>query len=292
MKRKLKKLAALLLATLSIGTLSTACQSSGSSKQVDPPPAVQDLSIDFESGEYSFTGVEGATSYYVRLVEEHPAEGDADMPMAARRIRVRNETTEFSGVVDLSELQPGDSYLAYVYSYAKDDQGELIYNTSEPISGVYKTNYKKPTATGVSFTMDNGTASVELSTNFFSAQFQDKAPTFLITLYENGTAVDSAEIPYSALAIETVQVEGFFGMMQEETHITGTASFQASNTDSEYTITITVLSTDDTAFYDSPESDPIPVGVPADNEAGGEMGGFPGGGFPGGGFPGEGAPTE
>lgn len=80
------KVVGCLLVCALMGTSLIGC--SGKAKEV-LPDVVKDFAFDFESGEFSFSDVENAKNYNVRLFEANPGEDSVDMPVAARRVRDR-----------------------------------------------------------------------------------------------------------------------------------------------------------------------------------------------------------
>lgn len=250
--------------------------------QGELPDVVTDLSFDFETGEFSFSDVENARSYNVRLFEADPSEDTADMPMAARRVRDREGYDAYTGFVNLSDLQPGTTYDAIVYTYAKDSNGDLVNAISEPVTGVYKTAYADPSkAGGVSCVIEGGTVTVTLNDDFFTQQYLDKAPGYQITLYSGSKVEDSVTLAFSDLEVITTTSTNSSGQEETTTETVGAAAFTVADPAGQYTVTIKLISTDATAYYDSVESAGFAVTEPVPETPGGEGGGMPGeGGFP------------
>ena len=248
--------------------------SSGSSSGGATPDVVKDFSFDFESGEFSFADAANAKNYYVRIFEANPSEEDADMPMAARRVRDTDGETAYSGVIDLSALTPGDSYNAFVYTYVKDGDGNLSFATTEALTGVYKTAYGTPDGTGVTAYRENGGVTVNLSNDFFTDEFTAKSPTYLVKLYAGGAVVDQHEI--TADEIATVEREEEQSSGDPEIVIESTASVHFDKDGDK--VTVQILSKDASAYYDSEESAQLevlneaPVEEPAEGGETGEGG--------------------
>ena len=219
-------------------------------KQSVQPDVVNSFTFDFESGEYSFADAESAKTYTVRLFEANPSEDTADMPVAARRVRDSEGAESYAGVVDLSELHPGETYNAFVYTYAKDANGDLSFVTTEPLTGVYKTPYSTADGTGVTAYKEDGGVTVVLSNDFFTEEYQDKAPSYLIKLYDKGQVVE--EIELTADQIETIEVETESSSGDPEISIESTATVRFSKEGDG--VSIQVISKDATAYYDSEES--------------------------------------
>ncbi len=230
--------------------------SSGSeAKQGATPDVVTDLSFDFETGAYSFSDVQNAKNYYVRIFEAELAENDVDMPLAARRVRDSEGAEKYEGVIDLSALQPGDSYNAYVYTYAKDANGELSNVMSEPVNGVYKTPYSTSAGTGVTAYKEDGGVTVQLANSFFTTEYLDKSPSYMLTLYKDGEALEAIELTSGQVEITEREEESSSGNISIVRESSASVHFNQEGD----SLTVQVISKDDSAYYNSEESAPIAV---------------------------------
>ena len=252
--------------------------SSGKSSQAATPDVVKDFNFNFESGEFSFADAANAKNYYVRIFEANPAEGDVDMPMAARRVRDSEGEEKYSGVIDLSALTPGESYNAFVYTYTKDSNGDLAFATTDALTGVYKAVYSKPDGTGLTAYLDGDGVTVKLSNDFFTDEYSDKAPSYLVKLYANGQVVDQHEI--TAAEVQTTEREE--EQSSGDPEIVRESSAEVHFGKAGDKVTIQVLSKDAASYYDSEESEQLevlaeaPVEAPAEGDgetATGEGGG-------------------
>ena len=231
----------------------TACGGEGGS--VAAPDKVNDLQINFETGEFTFSDVD-AEEYYVRLFLANPTEEEAEMPITALRVRDREGQTSYTGALDMSALEPGVAYNAIVYTYEEDAEGNLVASTSDPITGTYKTTYPTPTnCQGVSCTILDNTITVTLSGAFFSGDYGKCDPGFQINLFKAGQLVESKTL--ASDDIEVVITTSTNSCGQEETSVEGKAeaTFTVSDPSAEYTVTLKVISNDATAFYDSAEGE-------------------------------------
>ncbi len=219
------------------------------------PDVVSDLSFDFETGAFAFSDVANAKNYNIRIFEANPSDESADMPVAARRVRDSEGAEKYEGVVDLSELHPGESYKAYVYTYAKDAGGDLVFVMTEPLTGVYKTPYSPSDGTGVVAYKDAGGVTVDFGNDFFTEEYLDKAPTYLVTLYKDGQQVEQIELTAEQVVSVEVQEESSSG--DPEISIKSSASIHFSEEGDS--VTVQVISKDATAYYDSQVSAPIAV---------------------------------
>lgn len=296
MKNRISKIAGLLALTTVLvgGTL----MFGGCGKKAYVPDTVTNLTFDFETGEYSFTGVEGAKSYYVRIFDAEASNDEKDMPAAARRIRAHADQTEYTGAAALDDLKPGTTYNVYVYTYEKDDNGDLVSSKCEPISGVFKKAYDTSDGTGVECVQEGTSITVNLTNDFFSDEYLDKNPNYLVTLYKDGNKVDEKTLKFSDLKQEEPEqsdngMGGFGGgpggpMGGGSTlETTGVAAFTVDDPNGKYTATVKLISTDSNAYYDSEEGAAVEAGAPKPAEEksdsqggmgdfGGNMGGFGG----------------
>lgn len=241
------------------------------------PDKVNDLKINFETGEFSFSDVD-AEEYYVRLFLTNPGEEDAEMPITALRVRDREGSTSYTGTVDMSPLEPGTAYNAVVYTYVENDEGELVGAVSDPVTGTYKKAYPTPTNVGgVSCTILDNVITVTLSGDFFAGEYGNKDPGFQVNLLSGGKLVESKTL--ASDDVEVVITTSTNSSGQEETSVEGKAevTFTVADPAAAYTVTLKVISTDSTAYYDSAEGEGYAVTeyvepAPTEPNQGGEGG--------------------
>ena len=245
------------------------CSGNGSGATATPDK-VTDLKFNFETGEFSFSDVD-AEEYYVRLFLANPEEGDAEMPIAAQRVRDAEGKTSYSGTLDTSGLEPGTAYNAIVYTYVEDAEGNQVAATSDPITGTYKSTYPTPTNVGgVSCTIDGNTVTVTLSGTFFSGDYGKCAPSFQINLMKDGQLVDSKTLTDADIDVVVTTTTNSSGQEETTTEGQAQATFTVSDAAAAYTVTLKVISTDATAYYDSAEGEGYAVTEyvePAETEA-------------------------
>ena len=241
------------------------------------PDKVNDLKINFETGEFSFSDVD-AEEYYVRLFLTNPGEEDAEMPITALRVRDREGSTSYTGTVDMSPLEPGTAYNAVVYTYVENDESELVGAVSDPVTGTYKKAYPTPTNVGgVSCTILDNVITVTLSGDFFAGEYGNKDPGFQVNLLSGGKLVESKTL--ASDDVEVVITTSTNSSGQEETSVEGKAevTFAVADPAAAYTVTLKVISTDSTAYYDSAEGEGYAVTeyvepAPTEPNQGGEGG--------------------
>lgn len=131
--------------------------------------------------------------------------------------------------------------------------------TTEPLTGVYKTPYSTPDGAGIEANPDEGGVKVTFGNDFFTEEFLNKAPNYLVTLYENGKEVASVTLTAGEVETITTETENSCGQMEVSTESKAVVKFAQSGD----SVTVKVLSADATAYYDSEASAPIPVTEPA-----------------------------
>ncbi len=260
--KKIAKIVGLALACVLVVCAVTCVVRSGltggsakSSGQGVQPDVVADFSFDFESGAFAFSDASNAKNYNIRVFEAQPSEESADMPVAARRVRDSEGADKYEGILDLSELHPGEAYQAFVYTYAKDANGDLSYVMTDPLSGVYKTPYSTPDGAGVVAYKDEGGVTVELRNDFFTDEFLDKAPSYLVTLTRDGKEVTSEVITAAQVETTEREEESSSGQISIVRESKASVHFDAEGDG----VTVQVLSQDSAAYYDSAVSAPIAV---------------------------------
>lgn len=269
---------------------------------------VTNFQINNETGEFSFTGVEEAKTYYVRVYNhsEKDEEGkelalEDKVPVAARRIRFKSEVTEYSGELDFSNLVAGNDYDAYVYTYVKNDDGDLEFAYTEPSAFVFKTKYTTPTlkykkattncgnttysdAYLVSSEVEEGNLKIILGDDFFafnSGEYALRDPSYQINIFDlSGTKVDSKILTKDDVKTETTESTNQCGQTTISTSREAVAVFTGDYTLEDFMISIKIISTNSQAFYDSEESEAGVVGEVTSRPSQG--GGQQGGGGPGG----------
>ena len=219
------------------------------------PDVVSDFTFDFGTGEYAFADAANAKNYYVRVFEANPASGEVDMPIAARRVRDSEGVEKYEGVIDLSALQPGEEYNAYVYTYAKDANGDLVNAMTEPLTGIYKASYSASDGAGVTAYREDGGVTVALNSSFFTTEYLDRSPNYLLTLYKNGEPVEAIELTAGQVEKNERQEESSSGQVSTVVESSASVHFTKDGD----SVTVQVISTDDAAYNDSAESAPVSV---------------------------------
>ena len=262
MKRTLKGIICLLVLALTLGAVAmfTAC---GGDKTIDK---VTDLQFNFETGDFSFSGVEGAKEYRVRIF---PFVDDGNGNMVESELPInesnamRGGKDSYTGNVPMWSLTPGDEYNVYVLATSEDENvGD---STSDPVKGTYVAVYDAVEA-GVTATISGTTITVELGNDAIS-DYYDSGANFDVTLYKDGAKVESKTIENADIEEEESESGGGknfamtivpFGDKGPTTNYKATVTFDVDSADGTYTVTVTVKSTA-TYYKDSVESAPFAV---------------------------------
>lgn len=241
------------------------------------PAKVTAFAFDFATGEYSFTGSEDASHYFVRVyskaeVEESGIENIN--PVKSSRVS-KGSSTSYSGTLELT-LDPGEDYSAYVFSYGEDG---VTYTLSDPVTGYRTSTYAAPslTTSNIRFDIaeDGNSATVTLTNSFLSDANTDCEPTYIVKVYDaetGGAEVASVTVEYSSVKEETEE-----GAKGPTTTRSAEFTLDIDNVTAHW-ITITIKSNDSRAYNDSEESNRLAIAQSSDEDTGGDdQGGTKGG---------------
>lgn len=224
--------------------------------------------FDMISGEYSFTGTADADYYFLRVFElDQTTNQMAEMPSAAARVMAQTESTSYTGGMTLVDLEPGHEYEALVYSYVKEETGQLSYAVSEGVTGVYIGTYEAPTS-GMTITLEGEKLNIVLEDGLCSAYVDAAEPTLLLTVYKDGNKYEEISVLWNELEQIETQSE-MWGMVQVSTETTGHASINIDDATAVYTVSTTVISTNEVVYFDSVESEQFQIvseEIPVNNE--------------------------
>ena len=244
----------------------------GSSVQLEK---VTNFQINNETGEFSFTGVKVAKTYYVRVYNHKETKTGEDgkeveipledkVPVAARRIRFKADVTEYSGEVDFANLVAGNDYDAYVYTYVKNDAGDLEFVYTDPSAFVFKAHYSTPVlVNGNTYAIDNievGPTEMKITfgDDFLSDEYMERDPNYKFTLYDlNNTEKTSVTLKASDVVVEESEDSGSKGSKGPTETRSLVATFPGVYSLDQYKISAQILSTNSAAYYDSEVSEKV-----------------------------------
>lgn len=226
--------------TLAVGASLVLAGCGGAKTDTKAAAAVAtNLSFNFETGEYSFTGVDKGRTYAIRLYG-FDAEGKQEdyYTFTSSNILADDGNENYSGTVDLStDCTPGAKYNAYVMTTTSDYKRGM----SDGVTGTYVGIYAAPGA--VSEAVQSGdTVTVTMDQDVFEpySELENPPQTFTLTLYSGADAVQTTQIKLEDLAQEDEEyVDGFGPQAKAGTyhHRSGAAAFTGVN-DGSYTVTI------------------------------------------------------
>ena len=259
MKRLLRKLEKSLTVAFVVLILAFTMSACGSEPQGQGKASA--VTFDFQTGDYSFKGVDGATEYRVRIfpvtdgVEE-------DLPInETQPIRAGEES--YTGNIALWSLTAGNTYNVYVLT--KDEDGKS--SVSDAVTGIYIATFLG-IKSGVSATINGSTITVALDDDALKDTYAAGAD-YEIALKDGETVVETKTIA-SADIVATESSSGFMKTTTYDAKVT----FEVVDTDASYTVTVKVISTSDYNIS-SEESEPFAITEgsvdPVEAVTGGEM---------------------
>lgn len=205
---------------------------------------VTGVTFDFQTGEYSFTGAEGAEEYRVRIfpvtdgVEE-------ELPINESQA-IRGGKSSYSGNLALWSLTAGNTYNAYVLADFENGATSI----SDPVTGTYIAEYAVITA-GVEATIDGNTVTVSLNGDALDDSY-DSGANYEITLLRDGSAVETKTLNNGDITAEAGE-----GSSAGTTY-DAKLSFEVSDPNASYTVTVKALSVSPN-YITSEESQPFAV---------------------------------
>lgn len=197
-----------------------------------------DFQLNFTTGEYSFTGTDTARTYCIRLFGfDEDGNEETSYTATSNNIIAEEGVTTYTGVMDLTDCTPGTNYNAYVLTRTNDYKKSL----SDALNGTYIGVFDAPDATGITGTLDSGTATLTFAEATFEAYRElDPAPSsYTVTVYSGTTVVTTETVEDSALTVRDEEYTSGFGPMATKGtyhHRSGTLSFSLDA--GSYTLTL------------------------------------------------------
>ena len=252
MKNLFKNYGRTILALLLVVALSTTLCACGTAASVK----ATDLTFDFQTGAYTFKGVDGAKEYRVRIFPV--TEGvEEELPINETQA-IRGGKDSYSGTIALWSLTAGNTYNVYVMT--TDEDGNNV--NSDVVTGVYVMAYATIEA-GVTATITDNTITVSLGGDALSNSYSSGAD-YEITLLKAGSAVDTKTLA-NADIVATTSGDGSSASTTYEASLT----FEVDDPAAEYSVTVKAISHSD-VYITSEVSAPFAVTEPAAVPEGGE----------------------
>ena len=241
---------ALLLVVALSATLCACGTGSGASVKVT------EATFDFQSGAYTFKGVDGAKEYRVRIFPV--TEGvESELPINETQA-IRGGKDSYSGTLAMWSLTAGQTYNVYVMTTDEDGNN----TNSDVITGIYVMAYETIEA-GVTATISGNTITVSLGGDALSNAYSSGAD-YEIALLKGGAEVEKKTLANSDI-VATTSGDGSSGTTTYEATIT----FDVADPAAEYSVTVKALSHSE-VYISSEVSAPFAVTEAAAAPEGGE----------------------
>ena len=209
---------------------------------------VTDFTFDFDTGDYSFTGIEGAKEYRIRLFEVIDGVDDTLPSNESQVIRAGQDS--YTGNLPIWSLNAGSLYHAYVV--ASFDNGT---STSNMVEGQYIETYKA-IESGVTATIDGTKITVDLGEDAIKNTYASGAD-YQITLMSDGSVVETALLKNSEINYE----EGMGSW--KPTVCEAQVQFDGIDPEKSYSVVVKVMPASD-AYVESEDSVEFPVSEAAE----------------------------
>ena len=252
MKNLFKNYGRTILALLLVVALSTTLCACGTAASVK----ATDLTFDFQTGAYTFKGVDGAKEYRVRIFPV--TEGvESELPINETQA-IRGGKDSYSGTIAMWSLTAGQTYNVYVMTTDEDGNN----TNSDVITGIYVMAYETIEA-GVTATITGNTITVSLGGDALSNAYSSGAD-YEITLLKAGSEVEKKTLANSDI-VATTSGDGSSGTTTYE----ATMTFDVADPTAEYSVTVKAISHSE-VYISSEVSAPFAVTEAAAAPEGGE----------------------
>ena len=210
--------------------------------------AVTDLDFDFQTGDFTFSGLDGAEEYRVRIFPVVDGT-ESELPVNETQPLRGGEAT-YASNIPLWSCTAGEPYNVYVLTTFEDGST----STSQAVNGVVIGEYAQITS-GVDAQIGSGYVGVTLSNGALDDAFASGAD-YEITLLSGGNVVDT-----KTLANSSVTYTPGSGFFSQATYENAVVYFKVDDESASYTVTVKAVS-NDANHVDSPVSQEFTV-VPA-----------------------------
>lgn len=215
---------------------------------------VSTFTFNFQTGDYTFSGVDNALEYRVRIfpleTDENGEKVESELPINESNA-IRGGKASYSGNVPLWSLTPGETYNVYVLATSEEYGNSL----SDAKSGVYECKYDAVTS-GVIAEYSFGKIVVDLSNDAIE-NYYDSGASFEVNLYKDGNKVESQTVANEDIKVETVGEPSTSGGGSSD--YSATLIFSAEE-GTGYSVTVKVIAVS-VGYLDSDESEKFDVSV-------------------------------
>ena len=155
---------------------------------------VSGVTFDFQTGDFAFTGTDGAAEYRVRIF---PVTDGVEEELPINESQpIRGGQQSYTGNLPLWSLTAGNTYNVYVLTSFEDGSDTV----SDAVTGQYIAAYESIKA-GVTATIEGNTITVSMDADALDDTYSTGAD-YEITLYKNGQAVETKTLKNGEITAE------------------------------------------------------------------------------------------
>ena len=222
-------------------------------------PVVTDLSFDFATGEYSFSGVEGAAEYRIRIYLNTDGV-DSELPSNESQ-SIRGGEASYTGTMPVWSLKAGQKYNAYVLTTYEDGSSAM----GTAVEGVCIGEFTAITS-GVTATITDNIISVTFASSALSNSYSSGAD-YEIVLLQDGVEIDRMTLANADASGEmsgaSGEASGEAADASADESAEAPVQFEVSDPAGNYSVTVQALAPSE-YFVDSPVSEPFAVVEPSE----------------------------
>ena len=185
------------------------------------------LTFDFESGDFTFKGTDGADEYRVRIF---PVTDGVEEELPINESQpIRGGQESYSGNLPIWSLTAGNTYNVYVLTSFEDGSDTV----SDAVTGQYIAHYAKIEA-GVTATIEGNTITVSMDGDALDDSY-DSGADYEVTLYKDGQVVETKTLKNGEIVVEAGE-----GSSASTTY-DAKVIFEISDPNGNYTVTVKAI---------------------------------------------------